>query len=808
MEIVIPPRDHAKSAYRYTWDENGEVTNVSKLSEQQRQQQPSPEQPSAIPERIRKGRQTVNWPFQSIVTETEISSPVTEHFARRATWQPKRRDADSDSVLRDIIPDYVINYIRGETPETVARRKQNKGALGERGVDVAHQHRYHQSRAAEFEGFYEDDTSRGSSPMQVDEERRLTGSGEKRTRKWGRITEGWRSGVAMYVLLAALILVAGVVSLIVAIARSSVSADDGVVYSGTCAMASNIGWGLHGAIGVFVIVLIAGANYAFQVLSSPTRPELGLAHSKTVWVDIGIPSVRNFAHIAGSRVFLAVILLLLALATQVIYNATIFTTQSAFDADLVFVTESFLKGAQFSNDTSNNAGRLTRLDILALQDLAARNQLVNLTTAKCTQQFSGAFQTDFRAALLVTNRESTASSLLQTANAASLANFRSVDSTNALDLDGAAVLYCLAQESGAEEQTCSVSLNGSLLGIVCVLNLIIVICAVFALTKRSFEPLVTLGDAIASFLKDPDPTTRGCCLMTKPDVWQGRWGLREAKYWVPSEHFWFKTPSLPRWVFVIFAWLAPAGLAAAALVLGMRADPSGMLSGFGSASSHDVYTLPNAFPISAATIVASLPQLLLAVLYFATNALLTTYYLSHESSLYALGQPRPLRVSADAEGHQFTSLYLTLPRPWSWFLVTLFAGMSFVLSQSVVLVSVSLTSATGTSRLIAIGFSGVGLLVFLALLVVLAVVVLGLGFRRAPAAVLVNGQAVGNPLVLPAGSCSAVFSARCHRIPGESDVWQYPVSWGVVHQSEGMDASHCTYTARGAAQLDIARSYA
>lgn len=32
MEVVIPPRDHGPSTYRYTWDENGEVTQVTRYA--------------------------------------------------------------------------------------------------------------------------------------------------------------------------------------------------------------------------------------------------------------------------------------------------------------------------------------------------------------------------------------------------------------------------------------------------------------------------------------------------------------------------------------------------------------------------------------------------------------------------------------------------------------------------------------------------------------------------------------------------------------------------------------------------------
>ena len=30
MEIVIPPRDHGATTFQYTWDENGEVQQITR----------------------------------------------------------------------------------------------------------------------------------------------------------------------------------------------------------------------------------------------------------------------------------------------------------------------------------------------------------------------------------------------------------------------------------------------------------------------------------------------------------------------------------------------------------------------------------------------------------------------------------------------------------------------------------------------------------------------------------------------------------------------------------------------------------
>lgn len=498
------------------------------------------------------------------------------------------------------------------------------------------------------------------------------------------------------------------------------------------------------------------------------------------------------------------------------YNAVIYTSRTAVDYNILTVTQSFLNGAQFSNATSNNERMLSRLDILSLQDLASRNALVNLTASECSTQFSGAYQADFKAVILVTDIDSTTNSLVQTASASSSSTNRLSlinSGNNALPNDQTTVKFCLAQRSDAE-QTCEVDLNGPLLGVVVFLNLITVIITIATLCCRSFKPLVSLGDALSSFLQNPDPTTSGSCLLTKPDVWEERWGLREAKFWIPRSHFWVHTPSLLRWCLNALLWFALTGLAATALALTVRADPTGALYSFGTTSPHALYLLPSSIPALGASIIAALPQILLAALYLATNSLMTLYYLSHESSLFALGRSRPLRVTSHPEGSQITSLFLTLPRPWSWFLVTLFAAMAFVLSQSVFVISVQLTpvtsSSTAASPITAMGFSVAGLMAFLALLLVLALTVVGLGFRQAPAAVLGNGQAVGNPLALQAGSCSAVLSARCHAAPQERnmELWKRPLTWGVVEGGGPVNVAHCTFTAGRAGDVDLGRSYA
>lgn len=45
-----------------------------------------------------------------------------------------------------------------------------------------------------------------------------------------------------------------------------------------------------------------------QVISSPTRREVNVAHAKSRWLDIGIPSTRNLRAISWGRVAMWTIL--------------------------------------------------------------------------------------------------------------------------------------------------------------------------------------------------------------------------------------------------------------------------------------------------------------------------------------------------------------------------------------------------------------------------------------------------------------------------------------------------------------------
>lgn len=118
-----------------------------------------------------------------------------------------------------------------------------------------------------------------------------------------------------------LILIVGFVCLIIAETKSTLTLGYLSIFTGACSSARNINWGLHVLINVAVVVIIVGANYVFQVLSSPKRSEISAAHESRTWLEIGVPSMRNFRYIGRNRAVLAIVLLAAAVATQIMYVA-------------------------------------------------------------------------------------------------------------------------------------------------------------------------------------------------------------------------------------------------------------------------------------------------------------------------------------------------------------------------------------------------------------------------------------------------------------------------------------------------------
>jgi hypothetical protein len=91
--------------------------------------------------------------------------------------------------------------------------------------------------------------------------------------------------------------------MITIILQSKYRPTGGVVsmYEGSCSWVKNVDIVAHLLINGLSTLLLGASNLCMQLLAAPTREEIDEAHSKKMWLDIGVPSWRNLKSVARSR---------------------------------------------------------------------------------------------------------------------------------------------------------------------------------------------------------------------------------------------------------------------------------------------------------------------------------------------------------------------------------------------------------------------------------------------------------------------------------------------------------------------------
>jgi hypothetical protein len=85
---------------------------------------------------------------------------------------------------------------------------------------------------------------------------------------------------------------------IVSWTRDKMSNDKVVtLYQGDCDISKRLDTGIHLVINILSTLLLSSSNLCLQLLLSPTRAEVDQAHLEKRWLDIGVPSWRNFMNL-------------------------------------------------------------------------------------------------------------------------------------------------------------------------------------------------------------------------------------------------------------------------------------------------------------------------------------------------------------------------------------------------------------------------------------------------------------------------------------------------------------------------------
>ncbi|KAK8073593.1 hypothetical protein PG994_004492 [Apiospora phragmitis] len=274
--------------------------------------------------------------------------------------------------------------------------------------------------------------------------------------------------------------------------------------------------------------------------------------------------------------------------------------------------------------------------------------------------------------------------------------------------------------TGAQDQRCRFEYSPQIMITICILNFIKATTMLFVWWLRKWQNrnqgeisggaskdqiLYTLGDAIASFMREPDGTTNNMCLATKNDFRYRRTlkdKLRKRppspnqapRQWKPERNFWMASASLKRWVILILTGFL---LGLSFTSLRHRSIPTRVPDlwrlGFGALTpfTYLVVGLPRDDPagLISNVLLANLPQLILSILYIFYNTMLSTFLVQREWSLmHSEAKRKPLRVS-EPIGIQRSSYFISLPLRYGIPLYAISGIMHWMISQSLFLARIT-----------------------------------------------------------------------------------------------------------------------
>ncbi|KAF3763462.1 hypothetical protein M406DRAFT_74077 [Cryphonectria parasitica EP155] len=354
------------------------------------------------------------------------------------------------------------------------------------------------------------------------------------------------------------------------------------------------------------------------------------------------------------------------------------------------------------------------------------------------------------------------------------------------------VAYCLAEPN--PDYKCKVGASTSLLLVVALCVFAKVFLGALTLWKIPHTSLVTLGDAMESFISCPDAKTVGLGTINIRDSRR----IEFQKQTLGSTQYLIHGPRPRRWhgitrryvksVISKGVWIRTYSLLTAGVILLVVAltifattyGPSSVIQAFGSSDNN---TAVNIFyePPSYVTLLlaANSPQIILSFCYFSFNAFFTRTQTEQEWNSYSL-EYKPLRVSHPT-GSQTSSYRLQLPYRYSLPLLGVSIGLHWILSNAIFIyivegnfwdssyISYSFDlQELGVSEdaLVAMGVSGLALLIMTLVSALLCCIPIAFSYRKVPGTMVAGGS---NSLVLSAACHASVMARRHWELTNTSD---------------------------------------
>ncbi|EMC93071.1 hypothetical protein BAUCODRAFT_96576 [Baudoinia panamericana UAMH 10762] len=650
----------------------------------------------------------------------------------------------------------------------------------------------------------------------------------------------------------------------------------GEIYTGDCSTAANLNSGLHFAINILSTLLLGASNYCAQILSAPTRKEVMDAHKKGDWLDIGVPSFRNLwgKRIARRRKLAWFILLSSSALLHLTWNSAVFLTSPRNQYHVAIVTSDYAADpVPWPTNTDQIKDLYESIHTPDLTNLTRKTPKECVDTYMDLSSALGdvvvvAKNVTMRDGLAMLNNDTTSysknSSLLdafwnsgvQKTNgigwiyghfwmcSAILAPGDGWCGTDTVAKEGAWTLdigrnteesvfvevdHCLSAGSEPWTNQCTVRYSLGILIITCGLNIIKALCIAYTwilfhrgnkgsdqMAPSEWEEsksLVTIGDALATFLKHPDETTAGMPLAAKEDFNKKDWETVKDDALVTIRYNrllecrrWFVAASVKRWLLTVAAVIATLIVVAVLLSLGFAIQkvyniPLDFVSlwkaGLGTAQPYATTMttlLHQAFPVYlqfwVAVLIANFPQLLLSALYLLLNGLVATMIISNEWNRFAR-ERKTLRLSSP-HGIQRSSYFLALPYRFSIPLLVGGGILHWLISQSLFVVDIRGFAYAGTLAAepyvtdsaydsTVIGYSLIGIICTMFVAGVVLICTVAMGSFRFTGATMTMSDGTKAEIQMPlASTCSAAISAACHRPLEDEAAHLWPVMWGRV----------------------------
>ncbi|KAF2637831.1 hypothetical protein P280DRAFT_520953 [Massarina eburnea CBS 473.64] len=278
--------------------------------------------------------------------------------------------------------------------------------------------------------------------------------------------------------------------------------------------------GLHVVINVLSTMLLAGSNYTIQVLSSPTREDVDNAHAKGQWLEIGLLSPRNLRAIPWKRTLLWLTMALSSVPLHLFYNAAIFkvVTSNSYDMYTIGTNSADWKTL---NETSTNKTNSTYWKMMNGEWISIYNrQYVSIHGDLYFAIDQVAFpvdlsnvQPDYFQATLPINPESITS--IMTPNKDWITVVHQFENSTQPVLLHVSEVFSQKITDGAASR---VHISLYFMIVVVTFNFLKLLIMLWVLRTDRSAYLVTLGDAAASFLENPDPHTYTKCMLGKDEM--------------------------------------------------------------------------------------------------------------------------------------------------------------------------------------------------------------------------------------------------------------------------------------------------